>query len=137
MARNAGEIQDLFIEKSGNSKLGQSLQITIPGFTLQSNPGKLANTLNPDQAGIFQFFQMMGNGGRSQTRTFADTGTAWRIFGSSNLLEHLKSFGIRESLADEMKLLVINFHFTCSHAQFDDIVPLNDPTGECIMTALP
>ena len=66
--------------------------------------GEFAVALNIDETCILEFFEVVGDGRRSEIQPVANAGAGGSLLGFRDFLEHFEAAGIGQGLADECDL---------------------------------
>jgi hypothetical protein len=94
--------------------LREIVQIGLENFALQGQVGELAFALDRNQAGYFQFLDVMGESGSAHGLAFADIGAGGGAAFCADLFEDFQTARVCQGFGNQMEL-TFGKHFAFGH----------------------
>jgi hypothetical protein len=92
----------------GRSETGEAVEVGAEDVALQDEVGEFALALDADEAGIFQLFHVVGEGGGADGLGFVEAGAGRGAVASADLGEDFVAAGCGQGAGDERELAVGN-----------------------------
>jgi hypothetical protein len=92
----------------GRSEVGETVEVGAEDIALQDEVGEFALALDADEAGIFQLFHVVGEGGGADGLGFVEAGAGRGAVAAADLGEDLVAAGCGQGTGDERELAVGN-----------------------------
>jgi hypothetical protein len=89
--------------------MGEAVEVGAEDVALQNEVGEFSLALDADEAGVFQFFHVVREGGCADGLAFAEAGTRCGAVAAADLGEDFVAARGGEGLGDEGELAVGNF----------------------------
>jgi hypothetical protein len=92
----------------GRSETGEAVEVGAEDVALQDEVGEFALALDADEAGVFQLFHVVGEGGGADGLGFVEAGAGRGAVASADLGEDFVAAGCGQGAGDERELAVGN-----------------------------
>ena len=97
----------------GRSEVGETVEVGAEDVALQNEVGEFALAFDADEAGVFQLFHVVGEGGGADGLGLVEAGAGRGALASADFGEDLVAAGCGERAGDEGELAVGEGRFLC------------------------